>query len=297
MKRKALGRGLGALIPAASGSSAPEEGLVWVDLDQIVANPRQPREAFEEERLEELAQSIQQHGVIQPVVVRRDKLGYQLVAGERRWRAAQKAGLRKLPAIVRKVSDDRALDMALIENIQRQDLNPVEEAQAFHRLLEEFALTQEEVARRVGMKRASVTNSLRILKLPDEIQDRLRRGILSAGHAKVLSGLDSPEEQLRLAREVEKRDLSVRSLEDLIARGHKRSGPHASAAATPERRDPNTARAAEQLTRALGTRVRIQRQGKRGALVLEFYNEEDLQRLYGLLLDAARAGRARSPSG
>jgi ParB family chromosome partitioning protein len=297
MKRKALGRGLGALIPAASGSSAPEEGLVWVDLDQIVANPRQPREAFEEERLEELAQSIQQHGVIQPVVVRRDKLGYQLVAGERRWRAAQKAGLRKLPAIVRKVSDDRALDMALIENIQRQDLNPVEEAQAFHRLLEEFALTQEEVARRVGMKRVSITNSLRILKLPDEIQDRLRRGTLSAGHAKVLSGLDSPGEQVRLAREVEKRDLSVRSLEDLIARGQKRSGPRASAAATPERLDPNTTRAAEQLTRALGTRVRIQRHGKRGALVLEFYNEEDLQRLYGLLLDAARAGRARSPSG
>jgi len=297
MKRKALGRGLGALIPAVSGSSAPEEGLVWVDLDQIVANPRQPREAFEEERLEELAQSIQQHGVIQPVVVRRDKLGYQLVAGERRWRAAQKAGLRKLPAIVRKVSDDRALDMALIENIQRQDLNPVEEAQAFHRLLEEFALTQEEVARRVGMKRASISNSLRILKLPDEIQDGLRRGALSAGHAKVLSGLDSPEEQVRLAREVEKRDLSVRSLEDLIARGQKRSRPRASATATPERLDPNTARAAEQLTRALGTRVRIQRRGKRGALVLEFYNEEDLQRLYGLLLDAARAGRATMKGG
>lgn len=290
MKRKALGRGLGVLIPAASGPGGSDEGLVWLDLDQITTNPMQPRESFDDEGLEELAQSIQQNGVVQPVVVRRDKLGYQLIAGERRWRAAQKAGLRKLPAIVRRVSEERVLDLALVENIQRQDLNPLEEAHAFQMLIENFGLTQEEVGRRLGKKRATVTNSLRILKLPDDVQDRIRRGILSAGHAKILSGLPSAEEQVRLAREVEKRALSVRALEIRVAKGR--------AAARPRPADPNTARAAEVLTRAVGTKVRIERRGKGGALVLEFYSEEDLQRLYGLILEAARSGgRDRSASG
>lgn len=294
MKRKALGRGLGALIPAAaSGSGGPDEGLVWLDLDQIATNPVQPREAFEEEGLEELAQSIQQNGVVQPVVVRREKLGYQLIAGERRWRAAQKAGLRKIPAIVRRVSDERVLDLALIENIQRQDLNPVEEAQAFQRLIGEHGLTQEEVARRLGLKRVSVTNSLRILKLPEYVLDRIRRGTLSSGHAKVLSGLAGAEEQVRLAREVETRGLSVRGLEEIVARRRASARPREAAARGP-RPDPNTARAADVLTRALGTRVRIERHGKGGSVVLQFFSEEELQRLYALLLDAARGGRGRS---
>ncbi len=297
MKRKALGRGLGALIPASGpGAPAAEEGLIWVDLDQITANPLQPRQSFEEEGLEELAQSIQQNGVVQPVVVRRDKLGYQLIAGERRWRAAQRAGLRKLPALVRKVSDEKVLDLALIENIQRQDLNPLEEARALQKLIDSLGLTQEEVSKRLGRKRTSVANSLRILKLHGEVQDLIRRGIVSAGHAKVLSGVDSPKEQVRLAREVDKRGLSVRALEQLLERGKgsKRPRPAADAA---RRSDPNTARAAEVLTRALGTKVRIERRGRGGAVVLEFYNEEDLQRLYSLILDATRAGRASAKGG
>lgn len=296
MKRKALGRGLGALLPAATGAPAPDEGFIWLDLDQIVTNPLQPREEFSDEGIEELAQSIQQNGVVQPIVVRRERLGYQLVAGERRWRAAQKAGLRKLPAIVRKVADDRLLDLALIENIQRQDLNPVEEARAFQRLIDSLNLTQEEVARRLGKKRVSVSNSLRILKLPDEVLDRLRRGALSAGHAKVLAGLATSAEQLKFARQVEKRGLSVRGLENLVARGQGKPAPQTTREAA-ARTDPNTARAAELLTRALGTRVRIERRGGRGRVVLEFYGEEELQRLYTLLLESGRGGRGSAKGG
>jgi ParB family chromosome partitioning protein len=298
VKRKALGRGLGALIPAtATGAPPQDEGLVWLDLDQVLANPQQPRESFGEEELEELARSIQQNGVVQPVVVRREKTGYQLIAGERRWRAAQRAGLRKLPAIVRRVSDDRILDLALIENLLRQDLNPVEEARGFQKLIEEHGLTQEEVARRLGMKRTTISNSLRILKLPSEVLDMVRRGALSAGHAKVISGIPEPAEQARLAHEVERRGLSVRGLELLVARVQGKAAPGAARPAAAPRLDPNTLRAAENLTRALGTRARIERRANGGALVLEFYSEEELQRLYTLLMDAARLGRAHLKGG
>jgi ParB family chromosome partitioning protein len=294
VKRKALGRGLGALIPASAtsaGAPAADEGLVWLDLDQVITNPVQPRESFDEAELEELARSIQQNGIVQPVVVRRDKTGYQLIAGERRWRAAQRAGLRKLPAIVRRVPDDRILDLALIENLLRQDLNPVEEARGFQRLVDEHGLTQEEVARRLGMKRATIANSLRILKLEGWVLEKVRRGALSAGHAKVLSGIASPADQVRLAREAEKRGLSVRGLEILVARREAKSAASSARPAAARGLDPNTQRAAENLTRALGTRVRIERRGKGGAVVLEFYSEEELQRLYSLILDAARLGR------
>jgi ParB family chromosome partitioning protein len=295
VKRKALGRGLGALLPAAAataGAPAADEGLVWLDLDQLITNPAQPRESFGEEELEELARSIQQNGVVQPVVVRRDKTGYQLIAGERRWRAAQKAGLRKLPAIVRRVSDDRILDLALIENLLRQDLNPVEEARGFQRLVDEHGLTQEEVARRLGMKRTTISNSLRILKLDSDVLDKVRRGILSAGHAKVLSGVADAADQVSLAREVEKRGLSVRGLEILVSRRQEKAASSPARSAPARKLDPNTLRAAENLTRALGTRVRIERHGKGGAVILEYYSEEELQRLYSLILDAARIGRS-----
>jgi ParB family chromosome partitioning protein len=259
---------------------------VWVDIDQILANPRQPREHFHDEGLGELARSIQSHGVLQPVVVRRAGSGYQLIAGERRWRAAQRAGLVKMPAIVRDAAEDRVLEMALIENLQRQDLNPVEEARAFWSLVDELGLTQEEISQRVGKPRASISNSLRILKLPESVQNLVRRGVLSAGHAKVLSGLSSAQEQTELAREVQKRGLSVRDLERLLTRRGRAAG-RASRKSRP-RTDPNTTKAEDDLKRALATQVRIERRGKGGSVVIEFYDEEELHRLYSLFMDAAQ---------
>ncbi|MEE9217958.1 MAG: ParB/RepB/Spo0J family partition protein [Acidobacteriota bacterium] len=295
MKRKALGKGLGALIPAAIGSSAAKEGLLWVDLDRIMTNPRQPRKRFGEEGLEALARSIRDHGMLQPILIRRELKGYQLVAGERRWRAAQKAGLRKVPAILRDTTDDRVLEVALVENLQREDLNPVEEAKAYEWLVKELNLTQEEVASRVGRQRATVANSLRILKLPEEVQEIIRRDQLSAGHAKVLSGMEDAAEQIRVARLAQRRGLSVRALERLVARDSKAKAP----ARSKENPclDPNTVRAVQNLKRALGTQVRIERRAKGGSLIVEFYDEEDLHRLYTLLLAAARSSHTGAKGG
>ncbi len=295
MKRKALGRGLGALIPTAVMEEPPREGFLWVSLDQILANPRQPREEFNDEALEELARSIQSHGVLQPVVVRRGSAGYQLIAGERRWRAAQKAGLSRMPAIVRDAAEDQLLEMALIENLQRQDLNPIEEAQAFSKLLDELGLTQEEVSRRVGKPRASIANSLRILKLPEIVQDLVRRGILSAGHAKVLSGLSNPKDQIEFAKEAGKRGMSVRDLERSLTRHNRPAGSKSREVRA--RTDPNTAKAEDDLKRALATQVRIERRGKGGSVVIDFYDEEELHRLYSLFVGVEQTARANLKGG
>ncbi len=293
--RKALGRGLGALIPTAVVDEPPREGFVWIGLDQILANPRQPRKEFHDEALNELARSIQNHGVLQPVVVRRASKGYQLIAGERRWRAAQKAGLSRVPAIIRDAAEDQLLEIALIENLQRQDLNPVEEARAFSSLIDELGLTQEEVSKRVGKSRASVANSLRILKLPEIIQDLLRRGTLSAGHAKVLLGLSHPQDQIRLAKAAAKRGMSVRDLERSLARHSRLDGSKRREART--HTDPNTAKAEDDLKRALATQVRITRRGKGGSVIIDFYDEEDLHRLYSLFVGAERTARVSLKGG
>lgn len=295
MKRKALGRGLGALIPTAVVEEPPREGFLWVGLDQILANPRQPREEFHDEALDELARSIRNHGVLQPVVVRRASKGYQLIAGERRWRAAQKAGLSRVPAIIRDAAEDQLLEIALIENLQRQDLNPVEEAQAFSRLIDELGLTQEEVSKRLGKPRASVANSLRILKLPEIVQSLVRRGVLSAGHAKVLSGLSNPQDQIELAKEAEKRGMSVRDLERSLARHSRPASSKRREART--RTDPNTAKAEDDLKRALATQVRIERRGKGGSVIIDFYDEEELHRLYSLFVGAERTARVNLKGG
>src|SRR5438093_3885015 len=211
MKRKALGKGLSALLPDPE-ASPPDETALNVSPDRLEPNPFQPRTLLEPARLEELAASIRESGVIQPLLVRRSGERYQIIAGERRWRAAQQIGLATVPVVVREVPDERLLELALVENIQRQELTPLEEAQAFQRLQEEFRLTQEEVARRVGRERSTIANTLRLLRLPRELRDLLTTGRLDAGHARALLALDGAEEQVALGREVARKGLSVREV-------------------------------------------------------------------------------------
>jgi len=237
-------------------------------------------------RLEELAQSMRLQGVLQPVIVRTvEDGGYELVAGERRWRAAQLAGLLKIPAVVKEVSDDRVLEIALIENLQREELNPIEEAGAYQTLLNELNLTQQEIADRVGKQRATVANTLRLLNLPPEIQGLVKTGRLSAGHAKALASVPDAKEQIELARRIAGDGLSVRQAEAIAARISKRA---ARARKKPAPRDPNVEAAEEALQRALRTRVRIVQGRKGGRLEIHFFGDEELQRVYDLVLEAAR---------
>jgi ParB family chromosome partitioning protein len=287
-KRPALGRGLSALIPdtprpavLVAGAALDAERQTQIDLDLLVPNPRQPRTYLDEARLEELAQSIRSNGVIQPLLVRRAGDRYEIVAGERRWRAAQRAGLLKVPVVVRDVPDDRLLQVALIENIQRDDLNPIEEAQAYRRLIDEHQLSQEELASAVGKDRATIANYLRLLRLPSEVRNEISAGALSMGHARAIVALPDEVSQRRLAREVVSRGLSVRETEGLV----RREGRPAAVPPPPRRVDPNTRAAEEQLKLALGTAVRIIRKGKGGRIEIDFTNEDELQRLYETLAE------------
>ncbi len=281
-KRPALGRGLSALIPepAPPPAAAPHEPATpqELDLDLIVPNPRQPRTFIEEHRLEELAQSIRSHGVIQPILVRRVGLTFEIVAGERRWRAAQRAGLLKVPVVIREVSDDDLLQVALIENVQREDLNPVEEAQAYRRLADELAMSQEQIGAAVGKDRATVANYMRLLRLPAEVRNDLASSTLSMGHARALLSVSDEAAQRRIAREVVSRGLSVRETEAMI----RREITPEPAPPPPAKVDPNTRAAEEQLKLALGTRVRIIRRGGRGRIEVDFATEAELQRLFEL---------------
>jgi len=286
-KRPALGRGLSALIPTAPTAQAPQPSLApareparpsELDIDLLAPNPRQPREHIEETHLEELAQSIRSHGVIQPIVVRRAGGRYEIVAGERRWRAAQRAGLLKVPVVVREIADDKLLEVALIENIQREDLNPIEEAQAYRRLTEDLQLSQEQVAAAVGKDRATVANYIRLLRLPVEIRNDLAAGSLAMGHARALLALTDESAQRRVARDVVARQLSVRETEGLVKRESIPRVPP-----PPRRADPNTRAAEEQLKLALGTRVSIVRKGRGGRIEVHFANEDELQRLFETL--------------
>jgi ParB family transcriptional regulator, chromosome partitioning protein len=283
MKRKALGKGLSALLPDPEPAEAPPETTSTVPIGQLEPNPFQPRTTFEAARLTELAASLKETGMVQPILVRRYGGRYQIIAGERRWRAAHEAGLESVPVVVREVPDERLLELALVENIQRQELLPLEEAQAYQRLHDEFGLTQEEVARRVGKDRSTVANTMRLLRLPRDVRDLLAAGRLDAGHARALLALERAEDQVLLAREAARRGLSVREVERRVALAR---APQKSA----RRADANTRSAEERLRAALGTRVRIRRRGKGGALAIEFTNETELQRLFDLLL---RAGRGR----
>jgi ParB family chromosome partitioning protein len=272
MARQALGRGLEALIPLAKG----EPGIVEIPLGEIRPSPFQPRKRFDDKKLEELAASIRARGILSPVIVRQIPGGYELVAGERRLRAAERAGLERIPAVVREISNAEMLEVALIENVQREDLNPIEEAEVYRRLIEEFGLIQEEMAARVGKDRASIANTLRLLKLPHPIREDLIEGAMSAGHGRALLGLEGRDLQLKAREAVIRRGLSVRATELLVRRLN--SGPAAQDRSI-RRKAPGLAQAEEQLRRALATKVRIIRQGQRGRIELEFYSEDDLERL------------------
>jgi ParB family chromosome partitioning protein len=285
-KRPALGRGLSALIPPApvAAPAARDRDLSRpneLDIDRLAPNPRQPRQHIEETHLDELAQSIRSHGVIQPIVVRRVDNRYEIVAGERRWRAAQRAGLLRVPVVVRDVTDDNLLEVALIENIQREDLNPIEEAQAYRRLTDELGLAQEQVAAAVGKDRATVANYMRLLRLPSELRADLAAGTLSMGHARALLALTDEAAQRRIARDVISRVLSVRETEGLVKR---EAAPHPTPP-PPRKIDPNTRAAEEQLKLALGTRVSIIRKGKGGRIEIQFASEDELQRLFEYLAE------------
>ena len=273
-KRPALGRGLSALIP--EGPAPATESPAEVDLDRIVPNRFQPRMQFDDAALGELAASIDANGVIQPILVRSHGDHFEIIAGERRWRAAQRAGLLRVPVIVRDVPDEKLLEVALVENVQREDLNPIDEALAYRRLAEEFHLRQEDIATAVGKDRSSVANSLRLLRLPERVRALVAGGQLSMGHARAVLGLDDPASQTRVALEVTRRDLSVRETEALVRRLAGR-GP---SAGTPPPTDVHTRRAEERLRLALGTRVRIHRKGKGGRIEIDFVSEDELQRLY-----------------
>jgi len=280
-KRPALGRGLSALIPDAPlAPAASAERSLDVDIDLLRPNKFQPRTHMDDARIEDLSRSIKSNGVIQPIVVRKSESGYEIVAGERRWRASQRAGLLKVPVVVRDIPDDRLLAAALIENIQREDLNPIEEAIAYRRLADEFSLTQEQIAESVGKDRSSVANYVRLLKLPATLRDHVGAGTLSMGHARALLSLPDEAAQLRIGKDVVDRALSVRETEALVKRTIE--PPPAKAEA---QKDVHTRAAEERLRFTLGTRVRIIRKGKGGRIEVDFGDENELQRIYEQLTE------------
>ncbi len=277
--RHGLGRGLGALL-----SSTPEPGVAGattdLPIDSISPNPNQPRKAFDDKTLRELAASLRQSGVLQPVVVRRLGPGYQLVVGERRWRAAKMAGLTRIPAVVRESTDAECLELALVENLLREDLNPMEEAEAYQRLLAEFGWTQEELAHRVGRDRSSIANCLRLLKLPALIQADLRAGRLTMGHARALLSLTSPADQLKLREEILAHSWSVRTTEEGVQA--KRARP----ARRQLRRSPELAALEDALRSALATRVRLIGNERAGRIEIAYTSREELDRLAELITSA-----------
>lgn len=279
MKRKVLGRGLGALIPEAE---EPEGPSLEIDIDRITPNPCQPRLKLDDKGIDELAASIREHGLLQPVLVRPHGAGYQLIAGERRLSACQRAGLLKIAAVVREVPDDRLLELALVENIQREQLNPIEEAQAYEQLLEALGTTQEDLATRMGKERSTVANSIRLLKLPPAVKALVADGKLSAGHARALLGADAgPAELSKTAAIIVDQGWSVRETEKWAK---KRSLPPKKARIP----DPNEAAAAERLSRVLGTKVEILGRRARGQIRIHYFSAEDLDRIYAILSEKRR---------
>ena len=277
MMKRALGRGLGALLPPTESEDAAR--LRDLPVDSLVPNPQQPRKSFDPRALEELATSIRASGVLQPLVVRPRGSQFEILVGERRWRAAQQAGLLRVPAIVREASDAEALELGLVENLLREDLNPVEAAQAYQRLLAEFGWTQEELAQRLGKDRSSIANALRLLRLPEPIQEDLRTGRLTMGHARALLGLPSAAAQLRLRERILSQDWSVRATE---------AGVQARRPGRPKarRRPPDVEAVEEELRLALGTRVRIVGNLLRGKIELPYTSAGELERIHGRLTSA-----------
>lgn len=278
-KKRGLGKGLGALIPV----SGP--GPTEVPTDAIAPNPLQPRQNIASEALEELAASIREHGLIQPLIVsQRDAEAqhYQLIAGERRLEAAKLAGLAKVPVIIREATPQEMLELALVENIQRADLNPLEQATAYRHLMDDFGLTQEQVAERVGKSRVAVANSVRLLRLPDEIKISLAQGQITEGHARAVLGLDEPDDQRKVWKAILKRGLNVRQTEETVRR--LAAGPKPKSKRANQPSSPETKALEDRFREALGTKVRLFRSKRGGRLVIHFYSEEELQTLYDLMV-------------
>lgn len=280
MTKRGLGRGLGALL---SATPTDEDLLIEVPVSQIDVNPNQPRKTFNSASLEELVASIKTSGVIQPVLVRRHGSAYQLIAGERRWRAARLAGLERIPAIVREATDAQSLELALVENLLRDDLNPMEAAEAYQKLLAQFGWTQEELAQRIGKDRTSIANALRLLRLPEEIQADLRAGRLTMGHARALLALTAVADQLKLRNEILANDWSVRTAEDSIRAAAEAARTRGGAQTKGRRRSAELAALEDALQRALMTRVRIVGTDKRGKIEIVYATPDELERLAELL--------------
>ena len=289
MNRKALGKGINALIPDFE-IGVPEPGVSGKQgviqtrellIDEISPNRFQPRKYFDDDKLEELVTSISENGILQPVVVQKSETGYELVAGERRWRASKKAGLKKIPAMIREVSDTKALELAIIENIHRQDLNPIEEAEAYKRLAEEFSLTQEMIAEKVGKSRAAIANILRLLNLSRNIQENLISGKLSMGHARALLGLDNTGQMEAMCQEILKQGLTVRQTESKVNRLKK---PEILKLASSMKKKNIFIRDLEkELERKLGTKVEVSPKKNGGKLVVSYYSDDDLERIQNLI--------------
>ena len=274
MDKKVLGRGISALIPEKE--ERDQGGVLYLNLERIRPNPLQPREQFDNQSLEELTQSIKEKGIIQPVLVRRRGDYYELIAGERRFRAAKSLNLKEIPVIVREAEDQDSLELSLIENIQRQDLNAIEEARAYQYLIEKFKLTQEGLSEIIGKARVTIANSLRLLNLPQEIQEEIRKGRISFAHGRALLELEDHNQQRRLTQEVISKGLSVRELENLL----KTKRPKAPRSRTRQASaDPYVSVIEEELQHVLATKVRVSKQKKRGRIIIEFYSKEDLDRI------------------
>lgn len=271
--KAALGKGLGALIPEKG------EEIARIDIDRIIPGEQQPRKVFEDRALHELAASIKEKGVLQPVIVSRTGDGsFRLIAGERRWRASSLAGLRQVPAIIKDVASAGALEIALIENIQREDLNPIETAEAFHRLIKDYALTQEELSLKVGKERATVANYLRLLRLPEEVKSLLNNGSISMGHARAILSIEGRTGQTEAAREIIHKGLSVREAENLAKKMGKGSGKPKK-----HRKDPQIEMLEQRLIQSLGTKVRIRNKGRKGSIEIEYYSLDEFDRLVDIL--------------
>lgn len=282
MGKRGLGKGLDALIPK---SNVVEEkaGVQEVEIKQIVRNEKQPRQEFDNDKLKELADSIKEHGIIQPILVRQIGNGnYEIIAGERRWRAAKIAGITKVPVVIKDVSEREVTEIALIENIQREDLNPIEEAMAYRQLIDEFGLTQEELSKRVGKSRPFIANSMRLLNLPNEAQHLVQKGMLTSGHARALLALEHSEDQSKMANRIIEKNLTVRQIEEMVkqASGQKtKKNPKKAKPGIPIIKDIE-----EKFQTRLGTKVRIKHNEKRGCIEIEYYGEDDLQRIIEQIL-------------
>lgn len=270
MNKKGLGKGLGALIPEIARE---EENIQEISIKEIRVNQNQPRKHFDEKKIEELAESIKQHGVLQPVILRKKTAGYELVAGERRWRAAQKAGIEKIPAIVKELSDLDVMEIALIENLQREDLSPLEEAEAYKKLIEEFGMTQEELSKRVGKSRSQIANTVRLLNLDDEIKEMIIEEKLTAGHARALLAIEDKKERLKMAEKISKENMSVRQIEEAVKKKTDKKEKKR------EEINPAIIDVSEKLQTTLGTRVKIKGTEKRGKIEIEYYSADELERI------------------